>query len=204
MVLIRILDGRDPDYQKLAIKGLIGSSKRVLSGTKNEDKVKAIKDGVQVLENFLEKFERENLSKHNMAYLSEPVVTAFKSPSSSLGCEFIKTYSGKARGNYKHLRTMFPKDDDSKSWDIVRNKKLKSLKEKIASEKLSLFHDDGSPTEVHLQLIHWAYSPHPERVKAYVEKLSGKEGTKKRKSSSSSGSGSGSDSVSPAKKTKSR
>lgn len=203
MVLIRILDGRDPDYQKLAVKGLIGSSKRVLSGTKNEDKIKAIKEGVQVLEQFLEKFERENLSKDNMAYLPEPVVTAFKSPSSSLSCEFVKTYSGKARGNYKHLRTLFPKDDDSKSWDIVRNKKLKSLKEKISSENLSLFNEDGSPTEAHLQLIYWAYSPHPERVKAHVEKTSGKAGKKKRESSSSSGSGSGSDSASPAKKRKS-
>lgn len=202
--MFRILEGRDPDYQKLAVKGLIGSSKRVLSGTKNEDKIKAIKEGVKVLENFLDKFERENLSKNNLAYLPASVVTAFKSPSESLVAEFVKTYTGKAKGNYKHLRTLFPKDDDSKSWDIVRNKKLKSLKEKISHDNLSLFNEDGTPTSIHLQLIHWAYSPHPDKLKKLAEKSSGKESErKKRKSSHSSGSSSGSDSVSPSKKKRS-
>lgn len=196
------MEGRDPDYQKLAVKGLIGSSKRVLSGTKNEDKIKSIKEGVQVLEDFLDKFERLNMSKNNYAYLSESVVMAFKSPSDNRTAEFIKTYVGKAKGNYKNLRTLFPREDDSKSWDIIRNKRIKSLKEKISNENLSLFNEDGSPTTIHLQLIHWAYSPHSDKVKKLAEKLNERESErKKRKSShSSGGSGSGSDSTSSKKK----
>lgn len=200
--VFRILEGRDPDYQRLAVRGLLGSSKRVLSGTKNEEKINAINDGVRVLEAFIEKFDKENRSKLNMAYLPAAVVSAFKKPESHSAAEFIETYIGKAKGNYKHLRTLFPKNDDSKSWDIVRNRKLNELKEKVLSGDRRLFHEDGSPTSDHLKLIYWAWSPQPDKVKAYVEKLSSKSNdSKKRKSSSES---SGSSSSSPAKKKRSK
>lgn len=199
----RILNGRDPDYQKLAVKGLIGSSKRVLSGTKNEDKIKAINDGVKVLEEFLEKFDRENRSKLNLAYLPSSIITAFAAPKHSLVKEFISVYSGKANGNYKHLRTLYPKDDDSTSWDIVRNKELKKIKDKIAANDSKLFNEDGSPTADHLDLIHWAYSPQADKVK----NLAGgdkKKSDKKRKSTHTSSSNSSSDDEgTPAKKQKS-
>lgn len=45
------MEGRDPNYQKLAIKGLLGNAKRVLQATKDENKIKSIKDGVKVLYN---------------------------------------------------------------------------------------------------------------------------------------------------------
>lgn len=195
------MEGRDPDYQKLAVKGLIGSSKRVLPATKNEDKIKAIKEAVAVLEDFLEKFDKENRSKLNLAYLPAKVVTSFGTPDSSLSAEFVKAYAVEANGNYKHLRTMFPKDDDSKSWDIVRNTKLKKLNEKIAAEKKKLFRDDGSPSTEHLRLIQWAYSPQPDKVKQFVAKLEKTKSSKRKSSSSSSGS---SDNASPAKKVKSK
>lgn len=150
------------------------------------------------MEDFLEKFDKENRSKLNLAYLPASVVTAFGSPERSLVAEFVRVYS--AKENYKHLRTLHPKDDDSKTWDIIRNKKLNALKEKMAENDTKLFKDDGSPTRDHLELIQWAYSPQPEKVKAYVEKLKSK-GDKKRKSSSSSGESS--DNVSPAKKKRS-
>lgn len=184
------------------MKGLIGSSKRVLAGTKNEEKIKAIQEGVRTLENFLEKFDRENRSKSNMAYLSSSIVTVFSKPSSSLVAEFIEVYDRRAKGNYKHLRTIHPKGEDSKTWDIVRNKNLKKLKEKISANDPKLFKEDGSPTAEHLELIHWAYSPQPDKVKSYVEKVKGAKVEKKRKSSGSSGGSSGSD-ESPAKKKRS-
>lgn len=170
-----------------------------MAGTKNEEKIAAIKDGVKVLENFLEKFDRDNRSKLNMAYLAPSVVTAFPKPTSSLVAEFVKVYDRK--GNYKHLRTIHPRDDDSKTWDIVRNKILKKLKEKISSNDSKLFNEDGSPTAAHLELIYWAYSPQPEKVKAYLEKVKGVKIEKKRKSTSSTGS-SGSDEA-PTKKRRS-
>lgn len=195
------MDGRDPDYQKLAVKGLIGSSKRVLSGTKNEDKTKAIKEGVAVLEEFLEKFEIENRSKLNFAYLAHSVITSFPKPTNKLAAEFVDVYGGRAKGNYKHLRTLYPKDNDSLTWDIIRNQEVKLIKEKIAKNNSKLFGDDGAPTEEHLKLIYWAYSPQADRVKSFAEKNKTK--GEKRKSSAPSSSSS-SDSEEEQKQSKKR
>ncbi|TDG42145.1 hypothetical protein AWZ03_011433 [Drosophila navojoa] len=187
LATLSILEERDPDYQRLAIKGLIGSSKRVLSGTKNEDKINSIKEGVQVLEEFLEKFERENRIKDNRAYLAHSLITKLPDPKDKLAAEFLAAYGGsKAKGNYKHLRTMYPKDDTT-SWDIVRNRKIAKLLEKIKSEDAKLFNNDsGAPTEIHLELIHWAYSPQPDKVKSYVEKIAKKSPEKRKLETDSS------------------
>ncbi|EDW84390.1 uncharacterized protein Dwil_GK13169 [Drosophila willistoni] len=192
---LSILAERDPDYQRLAIKGLIGSSKRVLSGTKNEDKINAIKEAVQVLEEFLEKFETENRIKDNRAYLAYSIVAKLPEPKQELAAEFLTAYGGsKAKGNYKHLRTMYPKDDDSTSWDIVRNRQIAKLLEQIKNENVKLFDaETGAPTELHLELIHWAYSPQQDKVKAYVEKLTKKTAEKRKQDDSSSDSGTDSD-----------
>lgn len=169
---LKILEDRDPDYQKLAVKGLIGSSKRVLSGTKNEEKIQSIKDGVKILEDFLEKFETDNLIKNNRAYFAYNLIEKLPQPADALQAEFLKAYGGpKAKGNYKHLRTMYPEEDDSTSWDIVRNRNITKLLAKLKEEDLKLFDDAGKPTEIHLELIHWAYSPQPDKVKSYVGKL---------------------------------
>uniref|UniRef100_T1H4X4 Uncharacterized protein n=1 Tax=Megaselia scalaris TaxID=36166 RepID=T1H4X4_MEGSC len=105
---LKILEGRDPEYQKFAVKGLIGSSKRVLAGTKNEDKIKAIKDAVQILEDFLDKFERDNVMRLNRAYLNYTTIEDLPAPKDKLAAEFLEAYGGsKAKGNYKHLRTMY-------------------------------------------------------------------------------------------------
>ncbi|XP_069965487.1 uncharacterized protein [Bactrocera oleae] len=179
---LRILQDRDPDYQKLAIKGLIGSSKRVLSGTKNEDKIKSIQEGVEILEDFLEKFETENLIKNNRAYLAYAVIEHLPEAKDELAAEFVKAYGGpKAKGNYKHLRTMYPEGDDSTSWDIIRNRNIAKLLEKLKAEEAKLFDaESGEPTEIHLELIHWAYSPQPDKVKAYLEKSSKKKAEKRK------------------------
>lgn len=181
------MEGRDPDYQRLAIKGLIGSSKRVLSGTKNEDKINSIKEGVQVLEEFLEKFETENRIKDNRAYLAHSLITKLPEPEDKLAAEFLAAYGGsKAKGNYKHLRTMYPKDDTT-SWDIVRNRKIAKLLEKIKSEDAKLFDKEtGAPTEIHLELIHWAYSPQTDKLKSYVEKIAKKSPEKRKLDTDSS------------------
>lgn len=156
----------------MAIKGLIGSSKRVLSGTKNEEKIQSIKDGVKILEDFLEKFETENLIKNNRAYFAYNVIEKLPQPEDKLQAEFLEAYGGpKAKGNYKHLRTMYPEEDDSTSWDIIRNRNIANILAKIKEEDAKLFDDAGKPTELHMQLIHWAYSPQPDKVKSYAATL---------------------------------
>lgn len=185
---LKILEGRDPDYQKLAIKGLLGSAKRVLPSTKNEDKIAAIKAAVALFEDFLETFDREERAKQNMAYLSleliQKVQTVSK-PADALAAEFVECYAKVAKGNYKHLRTKFPEDHEETSWDIVRNRKLLKLKEKIKESGEKLFDSDGKPTEVHLEMIFWAYSPNLDKLKTYCGSLEKKSGDKKRSHSSS-------------------
>lgn len=169
---LKILEGRDPEYQKLAINGLIGSSKRVLSGTKNPDKVKAIKEGVKVLEDFLEEFDRENHMKDNLKYLSYELIEQLPGPvDNDLQIEFLDVYSNKAKCNYKHLRTLYPSGDDTYSWDIVRNRELKKIRDKIYEKKMNVFTPEGEPIAEHFEMIYWAYSPAPEKVKYFLEKL---------------------------------
>ncbi|XP_039428717.1 uncharacterized protein LOC120412360 [Culex pipiens pallens] len=184
---LKILEGRDPDYQKLAIKGLLGSAKRVLPSTKNEDKIAAIKAAVALFEDFLETFDREDRAKQNMAYLSLELIQSVQTvskPSEALAAEFVDCYAKVAKGNYKHLRTKFPKEDGETSWDIVRNRKLLKLKEKVKESGEKLFDADGKPTETHLAMIFWAYSPNVEKLKTYCGSLK-KSGDKKRSHSSS-------------------
>ncbi|OWR53053.1 hypothetical protein KGM_200791 [Danaus plexippus plexippus] len=67
---LKQLEGRDPDYQQLAIKGLIRSAKRVLTCTRDETKLANIKNSIEIFEKFLEDFEREHRSKQNNTYIS--------------------------------------------------------------------------------------------------------------------------------------
>lgn len=136
------------------------------------------------MDNFLDDFDRENRSALNMAYLSIDIVKSFDKPDSKLAAEFIEVYGGKAKGRYEHLRTMYPKNDDSKSWDIIRNKHLNKIRAKIDENKSKLFHDDGSPTTAHLELIQWAFSPSADKLKSYLDK-SNNGSSNKRKSTSS-------------------
>lgn len=175
--MCRILEGRDPDYQKLAIKGLIGSSKRVLSGTKNEDKVKAIKGAVQILEDFLEKFDAENRSSTNKAYLAPEILDQLPQSSDKLIAEFVEVYT--AKRNYKMLRTIEPvksTSDGNRTWDIIRNRELSKIKCDIDGK---LFKDNGDPSDTHLEMIYWAYSPQPAKVKSYYAVEAVKSGPKR-------------------------
>ncbi|KAI8431679.1 hypothetical protein MSG28_016157, partial [Choristoneura fumiferana] len=56
---LKELEGRDPDYQKLAVKGLIGRAKR---------------EAMSIFEKFLDDFDSLHLSKQNNTYLSLGVV----------------------------------------------------------------------------------------------------------------------------------
>lgn len=130
------------------------------------------------------------------------MVTKFSSPKSALVAEFIETYENKAKGNYKHLRTLHPKGDETISWDIIRNRELNKLKEQIAANDSKLFRDDGSLSTEHLQLIHWAYSPQADKVKSLA--TSGKVKNDRKRKSSVSSSDSDDSEPTPSKKQKSK
>ncbi|XP_049542472.1 uncharacterized protein LOC125955381 [Anopheles darlingi] len=175
---LKILEDRDPDYQKLAIKGLLGSAKRVLPATKNPEKLKSIKEAMTLFNDFLDQFDREERGKQNMPYLPIELIRQLPKPkdhTDSLTEEFLSCYQTVAKGNYKHLRTKAPAsssstDDDADpkpTWDIIRNRKLRVLK---PDSSVKLFDSDGKPTERHLQLIQWAYSPQVDKLKSFLAK----------------------------------
>lgn len=160
------------------------------------------------MEAWLEVFDSENRGKLNLAYLPSTILSALPESSDALVAEFVEVYCSKrVKGNYKHLRTLLPEEDESKSWDIVRNAELKKLKDKLSKENGKLFKDDGTPTADHLKMIYWAYSPQPDKVKSYVAKLKPAAKAGKRSAASSSSDADSDDSddsqESPAKKRKS-
>lgn len=174
----RALEGRDPKYQKLAVEGLVKSAKRVLPSTGNADKQKSIKEAMKYLEKWLEKFDKDNKAAENMDYLEIDLMNSLMekcefSPEDKLVREFLSTYEKEAKGNYKVLRTMYPKKNSEfkeTSWDIIRNKKLTEIKE--ATKDSDLFDEDSSdlPTKEHLKLIMWAFSPAAQKLKNEAKK----------------------------------
>lgn len=222
---ISILKGRDPDYQKLAIKGLIGRAKRVLTLTKDKDKLQNINEAIKTFDDWLKNYENSNMAKENRPYLPLTTMKLFRSLADKHNVEsenskkFFKAYE-KVNGEYKHLRTVESTEKEI-TWDIVRNTHLKNIMKKYNDENLDLW-DDNLPTKAHLEMIVWSYSPDANRIKknlTKIEEILGKnvaesssdsnnddvsdndaEKSKKRRSSSSSQSGSD---ESPRKKSKS-
>ncbi|XP_013142147.1 PREDICTED: uncharacterized protein LOC106105994 isoform X2 [Papilio polytes] len=165
---LKELEGRDPDYQKLAVKGLIGRAKRVLTCTRDETKISNIKEAMSLFDKFLDDFDTMHLSKQNNPYISLGIVRTCVGKAEGLISEqqksFIEAYSS-VNGEYKRLRTVSEKEG-GKTWDIVRNAALKELKEKYADAKLF---DDDEPTKEHLEMLLWAYSPEQARVKKTIK-----------------------------------
>ncbi|XP_030745940.1 transcriptional regulator ATRX homolog [Sitophilus oryzae] len=227
---LKNLEGRDPDYQKLAIKGLIGRAKRTITLTKDKDKLQNITDAMKIFEDWLKDYEYKNLSKENRAYLPLASVEALLplkekyELKNELVEKFLKAYKEKAKGDYKNLRTV-SSGDEKPTWDIVRNQELKKIWKGFEESKPDLWNDDDLPTKEHLELILWAYSPEANKIKknlsSYEEKLGSlkissdnendsdeekpkekKRESSKRKSEGSSSSSSGSDEESPKKRSK--
>jgi len=178
---LKNLEGRDPDYQKLAIKGLIGRAKRTLTLTKAEEKLQNIKDALDVFEDWLKTFEKMDLGKDNRPYLPLNAVNLLSKLKEKYGVEdkkaesFIEAYSS-VGGDYKHLRTMASAEGEP-TWDIIRNAALKKLMKTIDDEKPDLWEDE-LPTKDHLKLILWAYSPDASKIKKGLPKLEEKLGKK--------------------------
>lgn len=202
---IKNLDGRDPDYQKLAVKGLIGRANRVLTLTKDKEKLQNIKDAMSTFEKFLKDFEKNGLSKDNRAYIPfdtikilEPLFTKYN-VSTKKSKAFMKAYE--SAKEYKSLRTV-ESDEKGVTWDIIRNKELKEIWK--ANIDADMWTDDDIPTKDHMEMIMWGFSPEASKIKKNLdtlkEKLGGgdKKSVSKRKPESSDSSSD----ESPSKKKK--
>lgn len=75
---IKSLDGRDVSYQYHAIAGLAKRAERVISCTKDEQKIKNMKEAIEVFENWITDYNVNGRAKENFNYLPIELVRAFK------------------------------------------------------------------------------------------------------------------------------
>lgn len=75
---IKSLAGRDVSYQFHAISGLAKRAERVISCTKDEQKIKNMREAVEVFENWITDYNVNGRSKENFNYLTIDIVRAFK------------------------------------------------------------------------------------------------------------------------------
>lgn len=75
---IESLQGRDISYQYHVITGLIKRAERVISCTKDEEKIAKMEAAVEVLENWITDYNVNHRSRENFAYLSLDLVKAYK------------------------------------------------------------------------------------------------------------------------------
>ncbi|KAJ3665072.1 hypothetical protein Zmor_000585 [Zophobas morio] len=186
---IKNLEGRDPDYQKLAIKGLIGRAKRTLTLTKDKEKLQNINEAMAVFDEWLNNFEKNGSSKENRSYLPLNAIKALLPLKKQYKIDdpqvesFYNAYK-EASGEYKNLRTVSSGENEP-TWDIVRNTELKKLLKDIEDNKPNLWKDD-LPTEEHMKLILWGYSPDASKIKKSISKFEEKLGSGEKESSDES------------------
>ncbi|XP_076296013.1 uracil-DNA degrading factor [Lasioglossum baleicum] len=161
---IQSLDGRDVTYQFHAISGLIMRANRVISITKDEQKIKNMKEAVVVFEDWIRDYKLNGRANENFNYLALDLVRAFKPLAESYKIEdngFLKAYED-VDGDYKKLRNAKVSESSTVTWDIERNTKLQGLLKDIKENSSKWFQADGEleglPTEEHTKCIMWAFS----------------------------------------------
>ncbi|XP_015177266.1 PREDICTED: uncharacterized protein LOC107066818 [Polistes dominula] len=168
---IQSLEGRDLSYQYHAIVGLVKRAERVISCTKDINKIKNMKEAVQIFEDWITDYNLNGRSKDNFNYLSIDIIRAFEPLAEKYDIEdkeFFKAYE-EVDGDYKKLRTVKIPESDL-TWDRKRNKFLRALVDRMKEEEDNFwFQIDGDlkslPTKEHTRCIMWAYSPDPTKLK---------------------------------------
>jgi len=84
---IKSLKGRDVSYQFHAISGLVKRADRVISCTKDEQKINNMKEAVEVFENWITDYNVNSRSKENFNYLTIDLVRAFEPLAEQYGIE---------------------------------------------------------------------------------------------------------------------
>ncbi|CAK9807674.1 hypothetical protein ANTQUA_LOCUS5292 [Anthophora quadrimaculata] len=176
---IKSLDGRDVSYQYHAIAGLVKRAERVISCTKDEEKIKNMKEAVEVFENWITDYNVNGRAKENFNYLTIDLIKAFKPLAERYKIEdngFLKAYE-EVDGDYKKLRSV-QVPDSSVTWDIERNKNLRSLVESIKEKNIQWFETNdelhGLPTAEHTRCIMWAFSHDAGKLKKLLPTLAEK------------------------------
>ncbi|XP_076650251.1 uracil-DNA degrading factor [Halictus rubicundus] len=174
---IEFLDGRDVTYQYNVIAGLMMRANRVISITKDEQKIKNMKEAVVVFEDWCREYKLNGRANENFHYLALNLMRAFKTLAEKYKIEdngFLKAYED-ADGNYKKLRDVKVSESSTVTWDIERNKNLQGLLKDIKENNSKWFETDGEleglPTEEHTRCIMWAFSHDTDKLKKLLPTL---------------------------------
>lgn len=84
---IESLEDRDVSYQFHAISGLMKRAERVISCTKDEQKIKNMREAIEIFENWITDYNVNGRSKENFNYLTIDIVRAFKPLAERYGIE---------------------------------------------------------------------------------------------------------------------
>lgn len=84
---IKFLEGRDVTYQFHTISGLVKRAERVISCTKDQQKIDNMKGAVEIFENWITDYNVNGRSKENFNYLPIDIVRAFKPLAERYGLE---------------------------------------------------------------------------------------------------------------------
>lgn len=169
---LRLLEGRDINYQYQVINSMYNRAKVILKRTKDAEKVKNLQEAVDTFGDWLDDYRTHSRSKENFGYLPLDTVHAFQDQAEEQGVlkgkgpkgvSFIDVYE-EAEGDLKKLRIK-KVDGGDVTWDVHRNRNLKPLVAKLNADNLPLYTSKGQPSKEHLGLIVWAYSPEPAKVK---------------------------------------
>ncbi|XP_012268940.2 uncharacterized protein LOC105693521 [Athalia rosae] len=174
---LKSLEGRDVAYQYHAITGLVRRAERVISCTKDEEKIKNMKEAIEVYENWVTDYNVNGRSKENFGYLPLDIVQSYKPLADRYEIEdtgFLKAYD-EVDGDYKRLRSVKVPGKEL-TWDIERNNNLRPLIEGIKSKHIQWFETDptdlrGLPTKEHTQCIMWGFSHDAAKIKKLLPTL---------------------------------
>ncbi|KYN32664.1 ETS translocation variant 1 [Trachymyrmex septentrionalis] len=176
---IKSLEGRDISYQFYAISGLVKRAERVISCTKDEQKIKNMREAIEIFENWLTDYNVKGRSKENFNYLTIDIVRAFKPLAERYNIEdngFLKIYE-EVNGDYKKLRSVQFLESNV-TWDVKRNEHLRDLVNCIKEKHIQWFDTDvefrGLPTAEHTRCIMWGFSHDVAKLKKLLPTLSKK------------------------------
>lgn len=75
---LKILDGRDINYQYHVITSFVNRAKRTLQITRDEEKLANLRDSLKIFEDWLMDYKVNNRGKENLAYLPIETIKAFR------------------------------------------------------------------------------------------------------------------------------
>lgn len=177
---LQILKGRDPLYQYRSILTLKTSCRSAIRRgkikcltlllfitkeflVKNPQKKKNLEEALEVFNKWIANYRKKDLGSQTNLYIPVSTLERFMPLLNhyKIENEFLDVYINKCSGDHKRLREIKGEKHD-KTWDIVRNAAIKKLKQRSEENEERLWTEDMIPSEIHANMISWAYSPDKE------------------------------------------